>query len=116
MTPASGIAWVMALVTAVVAFLGLVAAVGLFDAARKRGRVKVRPVWRQDLADAGYRVAKVGGFYIEVYRLLSARWGWQAWSATESVYSWQRRGSRRFRFLAVRDALREIAGLRGGRP
>jgi len=76
-----------------------------------------RPVWRRDVSDPDCRVTDVDGFHVEVYRMTFGHWwGWHAWSAdgSISVYSFLRRGSRWFRVLAVRDALREIATLRGG--
>lgn len=77
-----------------------------------------RPVWRRDVNDPNCRVAEVGGFHIEVYRLpYYRRWSWNISDGDggASVWAFQRGGSRWFRWLAVRDALREIAGLRGGR-
>jgi len=82
---------------------------------RTRG-VVVRPVWRQDISDPGCRVAEVGGFHIEVYRLPGyRRWSWHVSDGVTSVWSFQRGGARWLRWLAERDALREIARLRGGR-
>jgi len=77
-----------------------------------------RLVWNRGISDASSLTGTVGAFYVDVYRTTpGGRWGWHVWSTEPyaSVYAWQRGGSRWFRFLAVRDALREIATLRGGR-
>ena len=80
-----------------------------------------RPVWNAEISDAERQVAEVGGFFLEVHRQYgSTRWGWHVWSGEGSpgyvsIWAWQRKGSRRLRWLAVRDALREVARLRGGR-
>ena len=89
----------------------------------RRCRVAVtRPVWRQDISDAERQVASVGDFYLEVHLLpISRRWGWHIWNgpsvSSVSVYGGREHLIlRRFRFLAVRDALREVSKLRGVTP
>lgn len=123
MTPAIGIFWAAAIGVALLAILAvlalgvlkrLVLEKWLRQHERAMGLGAPRPIWNRNDSDGDRRTGTVGFFYVQVYRLLGRRWGWHVWGAAASVYSWQRRGSRWFRVLAVRDALREIGRLRTG--
>ena len=77
----------------------------------------IRPIW---IRKAEHYTATVGDCFLTVYHQVDGRWGWYVWRGGEgtpftAVYSWPSGGSRRFRFLATRDALREIARQQGVR-